>query len=95
MQPLLWDISQHRQAPPEKLFVCYLIFTVFFFKKRVKEHTGAGGSAPALPPGSGDAPPAAPELPAGLRCFLPPCLAQQCSRGAPRSLEDASMPIPC
>lgn len=34
MQPLLWAISQHRQALPEKLFVCYLIFTGFFFKKK-------------------------------------------------------------
>lgn len=44
----------------------YFIFTVFL-KKKVKEHAGAGGSAPALPPGFGDAPPAAPGLPAGRR----------------------------
>lgn len=92
MQPWLWDISRlsHRSC------LCGISFLLFFLKKGVKEHVGAGGSAPApLPPGSSDAPLAGPELPAGLRCFLPPCLAQQCSRGAPGSLEDASTPTPC
>lgn len=55
MQPLLWDISQHRQALPEKLFVCYLIFTVFFLKRGLKSTLGRGAQlqrflrAPVMP----------------------------------------------
>lgn len=55
MQPLLRGSSQHTLAPPARslLLVCYFHC---FLKNKVKEHTGAGGSAPTLPQGFGDAP---------------------------------------
>lgn len=72
-----------------------ILFSLFFFlKKKVKEHTGVGGSAPALPLELGDAPLAAPGLPAG-RCGVSCLPAWIAGAGCLQTLEGASTPAGC